>query len=219
MSSQGRRDARNASRGNRLALILGGVAVLAFVAVVAALSAGETSDRPALSDVAGKVTVQGQQVVAPFPSQPGATDPAAGSVSPVITALDYDDNPVAIGQPGQAQVLVLLAHWCPVCDQELPLLLDTVNSGLIPENVELILVTTGLDPLRPNWPPRTWLTDAGLGKVTTVRDDATSSLMRAYGLNAYPAWVAIDQEGFIVTRHQGLLSSAGVAQLLAAAQG
>jgi cytochrome c biogenesis protein CcmG, thiol:disulfide interchange protein DsbE len=205
---------RNPSGPNRLVVGAVGAAVVTFVAVVAVLSAAETNDLPALSDVAGAVLVDGDPILTPLPSQPGAPDPASGSVSPVVTALDYDTNPVRIGAAGQAQVLVLLAHWCPVCDQELPLLADVVAGGLVPDQVELLLVTTGLDPSRPNWPPRNWLTDAGLGGVLTVRDDATSTLMRTFGLSAYPAWVAIDRDGVVVARHQGLLSPAGVAQLL-----
>jgi cytochrome c biogenesis protein CcmG, thiol:disulfide interchange protein DsbE len=102
---------------------------------------------------------------------------------------------VTIGAPGQAQVLVFLAHWCPVCEQELPTLRNVISAGGVPDDVEMVLVTTGLDPGRPNWPPRTWLRDAGLGDVLTVRDDVGDPMMRAFGLRAYPAWAVIDAEG------------------------
>jgi cytochrome c biogenesis protein CcmG/thiol:disulfide interchange protein DsbE len=200
--------------GNRLVLVLVGVAVLAFVGVVAVLSAGETSDVPSLDDVAGPVTVEGATIPVPLPDEPGVPDPAVGLPSPVITALDYADVPVTIGEPGRAQVLVFLAHWCPVCDQELPTLRDVVSAGGVPDSVDLIFVTTGLDPGRPNWPPTRWLADAGLSGVTTVRDDLGDPLMRAFGLRAYPAWAVIDAEGTVVARRQGLLPAVGVAQLL-----
>ena len=200
--------------GNRLVLILVAVAIVAFVGVVAFLSANETSDIPSLSDVAGPVAVDGQAISVPYPEEAGAPDPAVGLPSPVITALDFDDQPLTIGEPGRAQVLVFLAHWCPVCDQELPTLRSVVQAGGIPDEVDLVLVTTGLDPGRPNWPPTRWLADAGLGDVTTVRDDVGDPLMRAYGLRAYPAWAVIDAEGTVVARRQGLLPAVGVAQLL-----
>lgn len=199
-------------RSNRLVLTLVGVAVVAFVGVVAVISAGEGADLPGLSDVAASVVVDGNAIAVPYPDD--GPDPAVGQPSPVITALDYDDRVVTIGAPGSAQVIVFLAHWCPVCDQELPTLRDVVEADGIPDGVELVLVTTGLDPGRPNWPPRTWLRDAGLGDVLTVRDDVGDPLMGAFGLRAYPAWAVIGSDGTLVARRQGLLPAVGVAQLL-----
>jgi cytochrome c biogenesis protein CcmG/thiol:disulfide interchange protein DsbE len=211
-TKKGRSTSTASGGSNRLVLILVGVAVLAFVGVVAVLSAGEVSDIPSLEDVAGPVIVEGTPVSVPYPDD--GTDPAVGLPSPVITALDYDDREVVIGAPGQAQVLVFLAHWCPVCDQELPTLRDVVSAGGVPDSVDLVFVTTGLDPGRPNWPPTRWLADAGLSGVTTVRDDLGDPLMRSFGLRAYPAWAVIDAEGTLVARRQGLLPAVGVAQLL-----
>jgi thiol-disulfide isomerase/thioredoxin len=199
-------------RSNRLVLVIVGVAVLAFVGVVAVLSAGEVSDVQSLDDVAGPVAVEGIPVAVAYPES--GPDPAVGLPSPVITALTYDDEEIVIGAPGRAQVLVFLAHWCPVCDQELPTLRDIVSADGVPDEVDLVFVTTGLDPGRPNWPPKRWLDDAGLASVTTVRDDVGDPLMRAYGLRAYPAWAVIDAEGTLVARRQGLLPAVGVAQLL-----
>ncbi len=200
--------------GNRLVIALVGVALVGFIGVVAFLSAGEGSDIPSLDEVAGEVTVEGTPITLPYPEEAGTPDPAVGLPSPVLTALTYDDEPVTIGAPGRAQVLVFLAHWCPVCDQELPTLRDVVDAGGVPDEVDLVLVTTGLDPGRPNFPPLRWLANAGLGDVLTVRDDLGDPMMRAYGLRAYPAWAVIDAEGTVVARRQGLLPPIGVAQLL-----
>jgi len=205
--------------GNRLVLVLVGVAIVAFVGVVAVLSAGETSDLPSLEDVAAPVAVEGTPISIPYPEEQSAPDPAVGLPSPVVTASTYDDVEVTLGAPGQAQVLVFLAHWCPVCEQELPTLRDVVAADGVPDDVELVLVTTGLDPGRPNWPPQRWLDDAGLSGVTTVRDDIGDPLMRAFGLRAYPAWAVIDAEGTLIARRQGLLPAVGVAQLLEVAAG
>ncbi len=208
------RGSDSGSGGNRLVLALVGVGVLAFVGVVAFLSANETSDVPSLDEVAGPVQIEGTPIPVPYPDEPGAPDPAVGLPSPVITTLDYDDETVVLGAPGRAQVLVFLAHWCPVCDQELPTLRDVVAAGAVPDEVDLVFVTSGLDPGRPNWPPKRWLEDAGLGGVLTVRDDVGDPIMRSYGLRAYPAWAVIDAEGTVVARRQGLLPAVGVAQLL-----
>jgi len=210
-TSQGR-GATASGGSNRLVLILVGIAVLVFVGVVAVLSAGEGSDIPSIAEVAGPVSVEGEPIQVAYPES--GPDPAIGQPSPVITVLDYDDQEVVLGAPGRAQVLVFLAHWCPACAQELPTLRDIVAADGVPDDVDLVFVTTGLDPARPNWPPRTWLDDAGLGQVTTVRDDAGDPLMRTFGLRAYPAWAVIDADGVLVARRQGVLSAVGVAQLL-----
>jgi len=207
------RSAREASGGmNRVVLILIGLAVVAFIGVVAVLSANEGSDIPSLEEVAGPVTVDGDPIPVPYPED--GPDAAVGLASPVATARTFDDREVVIGAPGRAQVLVFLAHWCPVCDQELPTLRDVVAAGGVPDDVDLVFITTGLDPGRPNWPPQRWLADAGLAEVTTVRDGLGDPLMRAFGLRAYPAWAVIDADGNIAARRQGLLPAVGVAQLL-----
>lgn len=208
------------STPNRLVLVLVGVALVAFVGVVAVLSAGEGADLPSLDDVAGTVTVDGDPIPVPYPEDTTTPDPAVGLPAPVITALDYEDAPVTIGGSDRAQVVVFLAHWCPVCNQELPTLRSIVDADGVPDEVDLVLVTTGLDPGRPNWPPRAWLEDAGLGGVTTVRDDADDAMMRAFGLRAYPAWAVVGADGTLLARRQGLLPAVGIAQLLdTAAQG
>jgi len=211
-TKKGRSAGATTGSSNRLVVILVGVAVLVFVGVVAVLSANEVSDIPSLSDVAGPVSVEGAPIPVAYPDS--GPDAAEGLPSPVITARDFDDREFVIGAPGRAQVLVFLAHWCPVCNQELPTLRDLVSAGGVPDDVDLVFVTTGLDPGRPNWPPQRWLADAGLASVTTVRDDVGDPLMRAYGLRAYPAWAVIDAEGTVVARRQGLLPAVGIAQLL-----
>jgi len=195
----------------RLIALLVGVAVLGFVVVVAVTSANEQLGVPSLDDIAGPVTVAGEDLI-PLP-QEGA-DPLTGQgvVSPIATALDLDGNEVVIGAPGQAQVLVFLAHWCPVCQQEVPVLVELIRAGGVPDDVELVAVLTGLDPSRPNWPPDVWLDREGF-VGTIARDAQGDRLMRAFGLRAYPAWAVIDSEGRIVTRRTGLLPLVGIAQL------
>jgi len=211
-TKKGRSTGEAANGSNRLVVILVGVAVLAFVVVVAVVSAGEVSDVPSLDDIAGPVEVEGAPIAVAYPES--GPDPAVGLPSPRITTLDYEGGEIVIGEPGRAQVLVFLAHWCPVCDQELPTLREVVGAGGVPDEVDLVFVTTGLDPGRPNWPPQRWLADAGLGSVTTARDGLGDPIMRSYGLSAYPAWAVIDADGNVAARRQGLLSAIGVAQLL-----
>jgi thiol-disulfide isomerase/thioredoxin len=202
-----------ASSGTRTRLIAAavGLAVVGFVVVVAVTSANEQLGVASIDDIAGPVSVTGADL--PQLPQEGS-DPLNGQgvASPVATALDLDGAEVTIGAPGQAQVLVFLAHWCPVCQQEVPVLVDLIDAGGVPADVELVAVLTGLDPSRPNWPPDVWLEREGF-RGTIARDAQGDRLMRAFGLRAYPAWVVIDAEGRIVTRRTGLLPLVGIAQL------
>jgi thiol-disulfide isomerase/thioredoxin len=203
---------RNQGGSNRLVIALVGIAVVAFVGVVAVVSANEDADLPSLSEFAGTVDVVGEPISIGYPED--GPDAAVGLPAPQLTMLDLEDQEVVIGAPGRAQVLVFLAHWCPVCEQELPVLREVVSAGGVPDDVDLIFVTTGLDPGRPNWPPTKWLADAGLAGVTTVRDDTDGRAFGSFGLRAYPAWAAIDRDGIVQGRHQGILPQAGIAELL-----
>jgi cytochrome c biogenesis protein CcmG, thiol:disulfide interchange protein DsbE len=210
---------RTSSKGgsNRLVVGLVAVAVVAFVGVVAVLSANEGADLPSLAEFAGTVAVAGEPVP---PLGEDGTDPVAGQVdAPVLTVQDLAGGERVLGAPGQAQVLVFLAHWCPVCDQELPVLRRVIERGDVPADVELVLVTTGLDPSRPNWSPDRWLADAGLGGVLTVRDDTVGRAFTTYGLRAYPAWAAIDSDGVVVARRQGLLPEPSIVELFGLVSG
>jgi cytochrome c biogenesis protein CcmG, thiol:disulfide interchange protein DsbE len=204
--------ARAGSGSNRLVIALVGLAIVAFVGVVAVLSANEGADLPSLSEFAGTVDVAGEPIGVAYPEE--GPDPAVGLPAPQLTMLDLDDQEVVLGAPGRAQVLVFLAHWCPVCDQELPVLRDVIAAGGVPDDVDLIFVATGLDPGRPNWPPTKWLSDAGLSGVTTVRDDTDGRAFGSFGLRAYPAWAVVDRDGIVQGRHQGLLPQAGIAELI-----
>jgi len=210
-----KRSTKRSGGGNRLVVALVAVAVVAFVGVVAVLSVNERADLPTLAEFSAPVDIDG----APLPAYDEGSDPVAGVVaSPILTVRDLEDREVVLGAPGQAQVLVFLAHWCPVCDQELPVLRTVIDGGGVPDDVQVVAVLTGLDPGRPNWPPDAWLRNAGVD-VLAVRDDVGDPAMRAFGLRAYPAWAVIDAEGTVVARRQGLLPAVGVAQLFDLAAG
>lgn len=216
MSKATARNAAPSAGRTRLIAALVGVAVLGFVVVVAVTSSNEQLGVPELGDIAGPVSVEGADLP-PLPQE--GSDPLTGQgvASPVVTALDLDGQEVTIGAPGQAQVLVFLAHWCPVCQQEVPVLVDLIEAGGVPDDVELIAVLTGLDPSRPNWPPDEWLEQEGYSGLI-VRDEQGDRMMRAFGLRAYPAWAVIDADGVVQARRTGLLPLVGIAQLFDEAQ-
>jgi len=211
--------AKPANRGRTVILAVVALAVVAAVGAIAFLSVEEQASVKRLEDIAGPVVLTGD----PLPPFAGgdAADPLEGQgvPAPSATALTMAGEEVVIGPgAGRGQVLVFLAHWCPVCQQEVPTLAEVVRSIGVPDGVELVAIMTGLDPGRPNWPPDSWLEREGL-VATVVRDDAQGSLLRAYGLNAYPAWAVLGPDGTVLGRRTGLLDAGSIVSLMAAAAG
>jgi thiol-disulfide isomerase/thioredoxin len=217
MSDKSKRTARSAGvsqrrGGNRVVVILVGVAVLAFVGVVAFLSSNEVLGIPTVAEFAGPVSVEGSSLPA-LPAE--GADPLIGQGvrAPVSTALDLSGQEVVIGAPGQAQLVVFLAHWCPACDQEVPAIASIIASGEVPSDVEIVAVLTGYGSERPNWPPDVWLADRGYRGVV-ARDDVASTLLRTYGIGSFPGFAAIDAEGVVQARTSGLLPTDAILALL-----
>lgn len=212
-SNRPRGDAKAAAARRQRLIVLGvGVAVLAVVVLVAVLSAGESGSAVAVEDVAGSPTVEGEGL--PEAGDDPAADPMLGQPAPVTRGQDFDGTPVTIGEPGSATMIMFLASWCPACQEELPEVIDWIDSGAAPADVEIVAVATGLDHTRPNWPPDEWLEREGWNGPTLV-DDADGTVARSWGLGGTPYWVALDDQGQVVARVTGML---GQEQLTAMAE-
>ncbi len=148
-----------------------------------------------------------------FPG-PGTTDPAVGQPAPEVTGTDFDGAPVAIAADGRPKVLIFLAHWCPHCQEEVPVVQAWVTAGGVPTGVDVIAVATAIDPAGPNYPPDAWLQREGWS--SPVIADPTNSVSQAYGLTAFPFWVFIGPDGDVRARVIGKLP---VADLEAAIRG
>ena len=51
-----------------------------------------------------------------------AQNPAVGTAAPVLRGAGFDGTPVTIGGDGRATLVMFLAHRCPHCQRELPVL-------------------------------------------------------------------------------------------------
>lgn len=192
------------ARRRKLIFAAAGVAVVVLAVVIGVLSVDESGPGLSVADVAGSPEIDGEPLdTAPEdPSQ----DPYVGEPVPVATGEDFDGEPVTIGEPGTPQLLMFMASWCPACQQELPEVVDWMEQGGLPDDVELTTVITNLDDTRPNWPPQDWLEEEGFEGPVLV-DDASASVSEAYGLRATPFWVAVDEEGRVVARVAGMLGA------------
>jgi hypothetical protein len=86
-----------------------------------------------------------------------------------------------------------------------PVVQQWVDDGGLPDGVDLVSVSTAIDPSRPNYPPDAWLADEGWTAPALV--DADDSAAQAVGLSAYPFFVAVDGDGRVVFRTSGELTA------------
>lgn len=221
---QGRREearrAESASAGRSRWLIPGLVAAAIVVAAVLAIvlpgagrqgGGGSSSLPPATpsgpsTEASGSATASGVPVItgASLPDfQNPNGDPAVGMPAPEVQGSSFDGTPVAIAKDGRPKVVLFLAHWCPHCQAEVPLVQAWVNSGGVPEGIDLISVATSIDPAAPNYPPDVWLEREGW--TAPVLADPTNSVAGAYGLTKFPFWVFIGPDGTVKARASGEL--------------
>jgi thiol-disulfide isomerase/thioredoxin len=128
-----------------------------------------------------------------------SNDSAVGMTIPTVTAPGG-----AIALDGRPKVLLFLAHWCSHCQAEVPLVQEWLDAGGLPDGVDLISVSTSIDPSRPNYPPEDWLAQEGWTPPTLV--DPTGAVADAYGLAAFPFWVFVGDDGTVRGRLTGELS-------------
>ena len=183
--------------------LLWGLAVLVCILAVAAVALTRNGDKQAArprSETA-PVTVGGTPLPA-FPESASAADPAVGKAAPGLRGTNFDGKPVVISADGKPKLVMFVAHWCPHCQREVPLVAKWLKGGGAPAGVQLYSVATGTSPQQPNYPPSAWLAREGW-PPPVLTDDANSTAAQAYGLTSYPYFVFIDAGGKVVKRMAG----------------
>lgn len=196
------------------------VAAVILVAVVAIATtrdaSGSASDEVAPTSVAEASPAPDGAALPPF--DPASVDPALGASMPSLEGVDFDGSPVAVTADGRAKLILFLAHWCPHCQREVPIVQDWVDAGSLPDGVDLVSIATAIDADQPNYPPDAWLEREGWSAPVMV--DATGEIADRFGLSAFPFWVMVDGQGRVMGRLAGVLEPAQldeVASALAAA--
>ena len=145
-------------------------------------------------------------------------DPAVGREIPAVAGTGLDGSEVVIEPDGTAKVLVFVAHWCPHCRREVPRLVEHLAAQPMPDDVELLTVSTSVKPGAEGYPPAEWLEEAGW-TAPVLADDDLESVADAFGLSAFPFFVVVDADGTVVERASGELSTERFDALVEAAQG
>ena len=192
-------------------VIIGVVAVVVVIAAVIAIvaSGGDSTKTAAGVEQTRPVTVSGT----PLPQFESTTDdPAIGDVVPTLTGASFDGAPITV-QPGKPTMVVFLAHWCPHCQREVPVLTQWAADGGVPKGMDVIGVATGTTPDRPNYPPSAWLERENF-PFPVMADSSDYDAANAYGLSAFPYFVVFDSSGKLVTRASGELDPATLTTML-----
>ena len=135
---------------------------------------------------------------------------------PELRGTSFDGSSVAIANDGRAKVLLFVAHWCPHCQREVPVVQAWLDGRGLRLHRRLHLRGDGdRTRARPNYPPDAWLKREQWSAPVLV--DGDGSVADAYGLSAFPYWVAVDREGKVVMRATGELAAAQLDALVAAA--
>lgn len=191
------------------ALVVGLVVVLG----VALASARDDGDAAPSADF-GTIVVEGAGLP---PYAADAADAAVGAPAPIVLGQTPGGTGIEVGPTGEPTLVAFLAHWCPHCQAELPILVDLAASGAF-DGIRTVAVLTGTNPDAPNHPPVAWLEREGwTGEV--LLDDEAATAAAAYGLEGYPFLVAIGADGTVVGRTSGELPAADVAALAELARG
>ena len=200
-------------------LIVGAtVAVIAVLAVVAILltrggeeqAAEEGTGAHAAQNAEQEqaaVTVTGTPLTA-YPKvssmvAPPADDPAGGETPPTLSGQSFDGTPITIDpSDGRAKGVVFVAHWCPHCQKEVPLIQEWIDEGNLPDDVDVYAVSTAVRADQANYPPSDWLAAEGWTPPVLL-DDPDQTAATAYGLPGFPYFVMIDADGKVTQRASG----------------
>lgn len=197
------------NRKSLLLWIVGGVVGLGLVTWLAIAIAGEEGVEDSVAF--REVTVEGETLPF-FDSQSG--DPAVGFTAPTLTGSDWNDNEIVIGPDGRAKIVVMLAHWCPFCQAEVPEIQAWVDAGGLPEGVDLYGATILTNRLRDGstWPPQDWLEGDGWTSPT-IMDNSSGSIVQAYGIQSTPTYVVLGPNNENLGRVAGATGIEGLAAM------
>lgn len=179
---------RSTSKTSTTPLVAGGLLVLLVAFGFALLGGSGTDAVPSGFDPGGVAA----------PSIEGAAVPtgATGVEAPYVRAdalLSEGQNEIPI--EGEGTMVVFLAHWCPACNAEVPVVNQWLDEVGLPEGTEIRTVATAIDESQPNYPPNEWLRERSWTIPTLT--DVDGSIAAAYGVDSFPYWVFVDADGVV----------------------
>jgi cytochrome c biogenesis protein CcmG, thiol:disulfide interchange protein DsbE len=129
-------------------------------------------------------------------------DASIGTAAPTIVGKDFAGHSISLPSKDKRTLIVMVAHWCPHCQREVPRLVEWSNSGAVPKDLDVVLLSTGVAKERGNYPPSSWL-KRERSPFSVLADDETSSASTALGLQSFPTMVLVGSDGRVIARTSG----------------
>ena len=208
---------------NRTVIIVVGVIVLVLgLAGAAALLAGGDDESSGGVLAPGETTrptygddVQENRPVEvtgdPLPSLESVVDndTAVGMPTPVIDGATFDGTAMTVGGATDGPTMyVFLAHWCPHCNDEIPELVELNNRGGIPDDLNVVAISTAVDETAPNYPPSEWIVDKEWpAQWPVMADSVESTSFVVNGGSGFPYLMIVGADGAVLDRASGTKSA------------
>lgn len=181
-----------------------GVVIVAGVAAVLASTLAQRKEDSTRTETR-PVSVSGTPLPA-MPTDPSREDPAVGMTIPAVAGRSFDGTPVAFAPGEKAKVLVFLAHWCRYCQKEVPRLTTWMRENTPPGEVQVVSISTAVKRGASHYPPSRWL-EREAWPLPVLADDDQNSVGKAFGIEGYPTFVVVSQEGKVLGRLAGEVST------------
>ena len=178
-----------------------------MIAITTLSGDGQESTTPAANSTASalsqtnEVTIKG--VAIPEFKEP---ETAQGAAAPQVTGSTFDGESMTLLESGTPTVIGFFAHWCPACQNEVDKLSKHLTATGLPDDVNVVAVSTAVDSDRSNFPPSAWFESEGW-PAPVLTDNAQSSAAMSYGLSGFPFWAIVDADGNLVSRTAGGVST------------
>ena len=185
---------------NKNFIIVGAIVLVVGLAVAIGVS---LVDEPLDGNLPeGETTISGDAL----PEYAGENDIniSVGLQAPSFSGPDQNSEIISLEKNGKSKILLFLAHWCPHCQAEVPVVQEYIDTFGLPADVEVIGILTSIDRSRDNYPPHDWLVKEGWSETQIY--DLDREIGTAYGLNAFPYWVTLDKDLKVVNRVTGELT-------------
>ncbi len=200
------------ARRSTTPLIFGGLAIVIIAVALASFALAPFGTSGPAEPATRTITVQGEHL---RELTDPAADAAVGQPIPSLSGVGLDGQPIEIGPDDGPMAIVVLAHWCPHCQAELPGIAGFMAAGAGPDGVSVMGVSTAIDAVRPNYPPSAWMEREGWNQPTLI-DDSANSALHALGLGNFPGFVFVAADGTVVQRMTGEIGVDRFAEMLAA---
>ena len=144
----------------------------------------------------------------PLTAEEPSDDEALGMTAPTLVGVDFAGNPVRVdaAQDG-ATMVVFVAHWCPHCNAEIPVLNELRDAGRFPDDLNIVAVSTAPRADGTHFPPDQWFEDVDWQwpAMADGVDLSTGSFLAAdaYGVNSFPFVTVVDSDGKVAARWAG----------------